>query len=218
MTGKLPPTASVADALGGGKLHAPAAARNAGMLCAALAQYGPAKGRALEIASGTGQHVTAFAGALPGLRWQPTEIDAARRISVDAHTAEAGLTNVAPAIALDACTAGWGATHAGQDLIVLVNLLHLVTAPKVRTLIAEVAKALTPGGAFMVYGPFKRNGELTSAGDVRFDAELRGADPGTGYKDDKDIANWLSKAGLTLHHRIEMPANNLLFIARKAKP
>ena len=215
MTRKLPPTASVAEPRADGKLHAPAAARNADALCAVLTKHGPRTGTALEIASGTGQHVVAFARALPGLNWQPTEIEPARRISIDAHVAEARLANVAAATPLDACAPGWAATRDPLDLIVLVNLLHLISDPEAKILISETSRALVPGGTFVFYGPFKRGGALTSEGDARFDTELRAADPLIGYKDDLDIANWLGKAGLASDSPLELPANNLAFVARK---
>ena len=126
------------------------------------------------------------------------------------------MANLLPAQHLDAATSGWSAAHQNTQLIVLVNLLHLIATPAAQTVIDEAAEALAPDGTFILYGPFKRAGTLTSAGDARFDAELRGADPAIGYKDDLDILRWLGNAGLTDVERIEMPANNLAFIARKA--
>lgn len=215
MIRKLPPTASVADPQESGRLHAPAAARNADAICAVLLQHAPATGRALEIASGTGQHVVVFARALPGLHWQPTEIDPARRISIDAHVTEAGLANVAPVRHLDACAPDWHADSGPYDLIVLVNLLHLISDAEGRQVLNGVAAALAPGGVFVLYGPFKRSGELISEGDRRFDAELRGADPLIGYKDDLEVAGWLGNSGLEPAHSVGMPANNLALVARK---
>lgn len=211
----LPPSASVAETLGGGKLHAPAAARNTEALIDVLQRHAPQSGRALELASGTGQHVTAFAAALPGLIWQPSDIDASRRASVDAHVQDAGLGNVRPALPLDAGQPGWSTDHPGQDLILLVNLLHLVTEEQTRVLIGEAARTLAANGVLILYGPFRRGGALTSAGDRRFDADLRATDPQIGYKDDTLIAALLSDAGLSPIDLVEMPANNLTFIARK---
>ena len=218
MSHALPPSASVANPAGGAKLHTPAAARNVDALTELLREHAPARGSALEIASGTGQHIVAFARALPGLDWQPTDIDATRRASIDAYGAEAGLDNLTEALALDATEPGWGADHAPRDLVLLVNLLHLITMAKVETVIAEAAKALAPGGVLILYGPFMRDGRLTSAGDLRFDADLRAADPGIGYKDTLDIARLLSDAALSPIDTREMPANNLAFIARKPVP
>lgn len=215
MSGRLPASASVATAGEGDKLHAPAAERNAQAITHLLALNAPAAGRALEIASGTGQHVVAFAEACPNLRWQPSELDAARLASIEAYRAEADRDNVAPALRLDACTPGWGKRLAAHDLIVLINLMHLISADACQTLIGEAARNLLPGGTFFIYGPFKRTGHLTSEGDVRFDAHLRAANPQIGYKDTDDIEEWLACAGFKDVTRVEMPANNLAVIARR---
>ena len=215
MTGRLPSTASVAEDAGDGKLFAPAAARNAEALTALLARHAPRRGQALEIASGTGQHICAFGKALPGIVWQPSDLDPARLRSVDAHVREAGLENLRPAVALDACAPGWAARHGPFNLIVLINLLHLVSAAKARTLVEEAAAALHPGGQFIFYGPFARDGRLTSDGDRRFDAQLRAADPEIGYKDTAEVCDWIAAAGLACAAPLEMPANNLAFICRK---
>ncbi|WP_027258232.1 DUF938 domain-containing protein [Leisingera aquimarina] len=210
----VPGSASVA-APEGGKLFAPAAARNSDVLCDLLAEVAPPQGRALELASGTGQHVAAYAVRLPGLMWQPSEAEAARLASIQAYADEAGLANIAPPVLLDATAPGWGAEHPGQDLIVLVNLLHLISEEETKTLIAEAAAALAPGGRFVIYGPFTRGGKLTSEGDRNFHAALRAHDPQIGYKDDFDTIDWLHGTGLELLQAVEMPANNLALIAEK---
>ena len=211
----VPSTASFAETTPDGRLFAPSAARNAGPLGDLLADLAPARGSALELASGTGQHVAAFAARLPGLHWQPTEIDPARRTSIDAYLAEAGLANTAPAQDLDATRPGWGADHAGQALILLVNLLHLISAAEAQILITEAATALSPEGLFLVYGPFMRTGELTSEGDRTFHASLTAQDGEIGYKDDGEIIAMMQAAGLDLVRVVEMPANNLALVARR---
>lgn len=218
MARSLPPSASVAHADAGAKLFAPSAARNVDALVDLLLEHAPAQGHALEIASGTGQHISAFAAALPNVQWQPSEVDPARRASIDCHIADAGLTNVSAACPLDATTLGWGKEHHPKDLILLVNLLHLISETGVRTLISEAATSLSKTGTLILYGPFKRAGKLTSDGDIGFDAELRGADPAIGYKDDIDILHWLSDVGLTQLTTVDMPANNLAFIAGYPDP
>lgn len=210
----LPETASVAEPGAGDKLFAPSAARNVAPITEALRAIAPSRGRALELASGTGQHVTGFARAMPGLVWQPTEIDPARRRSIDAHVTEAALPNLRPALPLDATAPGWGAKHGAQDLIVLINLLHLISTPEARTLIAEAAQALATGGCLVLYGPFLRDGQATSEGDARFHASLRAQDPEIGYKDLADVTGWISAAGLIAPGIRRMPANNLLLAAR----
>ncbi|NNK16364.1 MAG: DUF938 domain-containing protein [Sulfitobacter sp.] len=215
MTRTLPSTASVAETAEGAKLHAPAAARNAAAITAFLSQVAPDEGTALEIASGTGQHISAFAVAMPGLRWQPTDVDPDRLRSIDAYVTDARLDNVSPAQLLDATKSGWSADHGPRDMILLINLLHLISEKEVQTLIGEAAHALAPGGVLILYGPFARAGELTSDGDRRFDAQLRAADPSIGYKDTSNMTGWLEDAGLRVDAPHEMPANNLAFVGRK---
>ncbi len=215
MVRKLPETASIALPGEGARLYAPSAERNAPFICDLLESISPASGNALEIASGTGQHVVAFAARLPGLHWQPSDIEALRLASIDAHAAAAGLSNIAPAIPLDATAPGWGALHGGQSLIVLVNLLHLISEAEAQAVIIGAASALKPEGKFVIYGPFMRAGELTSDGDVAFHASLQAQDPEIGYKDDFDMMDLLQEAGLEMCDVIEMPANNLALIAQK---
>jgi SAM-dependent methyltransferase len=211
----LPSVASVAHAGEGAKLHAPSAERNAGAITEALIEIAPRDGRALEIASGTGQHVVSFARALPGLDWQPTEIDPDRRASIDAWAEEAALPNLRSAIALNAIAPGWAAVHGGQALIVLVNLLHLISASEARILIAEAAQALAHGGRFALYGPFLRDGQATSEGDARFHASLIAQDPAIGYKNLSEVQGWLATAGLALIEARAMPANNLMLVTQR---
>ncbi|RKF13795.1 DUF938 domain-containing protein [Roseovarius spongiae] len=211
---RLPPTASIAQDSGDGRLFAPSAARNAGAILAVLADRLPAQGRALELAAGTGQHAAHFAAALPGWRWRPSEPDPTRRASIDAYARAAALANVAPAIALDATAPGWGAAHGGQDLVLLVNLLHLISDAEAATLLTEARAALAPGGLLAIYGPFLRGGGTTSEGDARFHASLRASDPMIGYKDAEAVAEHLRALGLDVEDRVVMPANNLFLFAR----
>ena len=214
---RLPPSASIANPLEGDKLHAPSADRNAGPIVALLQEVAPASGRALEIASGTGQHILAMARALPDIHWHPTEVAPDRIASIDAYAAEAALANLHTATYLDGTTEGWAAAHTPYDLIYLGNLLHLIPMPAAQTVLTEAAQALAPQGMLVLYGPFRRSGALTSLGDVTFDAELRAANPAIGYKDDTWINEILTSAGLVtrLH---DMPANNLALIASQSTP
>ena len=211
----LPDSASTATPGEDGRLYAPSSERNADPILALLKHHGPAEGRALELAAGTGQHAAHFAPALPGLHWQPTEIDATRRQSIDSWAKTVDAPNLQPAIDLDATAPGWGANHAGQDLILLVNLLHLISTPEAKTLISEAAQALAPGGRLILYGPFLRDGEATSEGDASFHASLTAQDPEIGYKDDFDVIDWLHEAWLDLVDVVEMPANNLALVAKR---
>jgi len=213
----LPPTASVTETTPDGRLIMPAALRNITAISDLVAQVieGETTTQALEIASGTGQHILHHAKRHPQITWQPTDVDAERIASINAYAAEAPDGNVLKAQHLDATQPDWSETVPPQGLILLVNLLHLISTDEAQTLIREVGKALKTGGTFVLYGPFMRGGELTSDGDRKFHAELTAADPAIGYKDDFDITDMIHTSGMSLISLVEMPANNLAFIARR---
>lgn len=204
---------SGAGVLPDGRRVAPSATRNGEAICAVLVGAAPGAGRALELASGSGQHVAALAMACPGLDWQPTDRDPGNLGSIKAWAAWSGAPNIRPPVVLDAGLPGWGATQAPCALVLVVNLLHLVPVSVAQTVTAEAARALAPGGMLALYGPFLRDGTTTSQGDSAFDASLRAQDPAIGYKDVAQVQGWMAAAGLRLRPLVAMPANNLFVLA-----
>ena len=211
----IPSTEGYAEPDSDGFLHTPAAARNAEAIRNLLKSHATSPGRALELASGTGQHVVELARALPHLHWQPSEVDEKRAAAIDARVLRADLSNLSKVRRVDATAPGWGKENTGQTLILLVNLLHLISDDEAKVLITEASVTLEHGGLFVIYGPFKRAGKLTSEGDADFHAMLRAQDSAVGYKDDTWIVELLQGAGLDMVDTVEMPANNLALIARK---
>jgi len=195
------------------RMSAPSALRNRDAILSVLTRVAPATGRALEIASGTGEHVAAFAPATPGLIWQPTDVDAGRIASITAWAR--GAPNILPPRHLDACAPGWALREGAFDLITLTNLLHLIAQDEAQVLLREVSQALTPGGIALIYGPFLRDGAPTSAGDADFHASLQAQDPAIGYKDVVAVAGTLTGHGLHLFETVRMPANNLMLCFEK---
>lgn len=208
MTLRLPDTG--ADVLPDGRRLVPSADRNSAPILEVLQELG-LTGRLLEIASGAGLHAARMAGPL-GLIWQPTDVDPANFASIRAWSATSAAA-ILPPVLLDATQPGWAGTTGRWDAILLVNLLHLIPAAAVETLLAELAHALAPQGTACLYGPFLRDGQPTSPGDAAFDASLRAQDPAIGYKDLAWVTGLLSAAGLVVDV-VPMPANNLMLIAR----
>ena len=211
----LPDTASVANYESNGRLNAPSAARNAAPIVELVRKTAIKSGNALEIASGTGQHIVKLASALPHLNWQPSDVDEARIKSIRSWSDDEHLTNLKPPCLLDATAEGWAAEHRDQDLILLVNLLHLISTKETIILVEEMSKALVSKGLSIIYGPFMRSGKLTSKSDMEFHQSLINTDPGLGYKNDIDMLNLFGEAGLTYLSTENMPANNLAFILQK---
>ena len=211
-----PPNASIATKTEGSKkLFAPSAERNASAICNALKAINLKQGSALELASGTGQHIVTLAKAMPNIRWQPTEVDPNRIASIQAYIDESNCSNISNPLLLNATQSGWSTKLYPMDLISLSNLLHLIRISEAETLIAEAATALSEGGRLFFYGPFKRSGELISQGDIEFDKGIRASAPDTGYKDDQWVISQSTQNGLVLAKTIEMPANNLALVFQK---
>ena len=211
----LPETASVANYESDGRLNAPSAVRNAEHIVKLVKKTAPKSGKALEIASGTGQHVVKLASALPFLIWQPSDVDEARIKSICCWSDDQHLTNLKPPCLLDATAKGWAAKHHGQDLILLVNLLHLISTKETKILVKEMSNAMASNGFSIIYGPFMRSGKLTSKSDIEFHHSLINTDPDLGYKNDLDMLDLFGEAGLIHLSTEKMPANNLAFILQK---
>lgn len=211
----LPDTASVANSVTNDRLSAPSAVRNAQAIRDVLRGYLPVSGNALEIASGTGEHILGLGHEHPHIVWQPTDIDDERLESIAAWQQSEGTKNVLPPKYLDAGTCAWPEEFSRQNLILLVNLLHLISDNEARNVIVETAKALVPGGYAAIYGPFKRGENFASDGDEIFHKSLNTQDAKIGYKSFEQIQIWQSDTGLTPLTPVEMPANNLMLIAQK---
>ena len=212
---KPPETASVANSKGDARLFAPSAERNSKPIVNLTKQIAPKTGEALEIASGTGQHIVKLALSLPNLSWLPSEVEEERIKSISAWIKAENLSNIKPPLYLDATETGWSENLPQSDFILLVNLLHLISWSETEILINELSKALKTGGIALIYGPFMRNGELTSEGDRNFHISLTQTDPDIGYKDDLDMLTMFSKSGLSCKETVQMPANNLAFVLKK---
>jgi len=209
---KYPETANNAELGEDGRQFAPSTPRNKDPILDLLRSRLGNSGRFLEIASGTGEHIVHFAAHMPKWRFQPTDLDVDRLPSIQAWIDHTGVTNVAAPVALDAAQTGWGKT-VEVDAISMCNLFHLISEADAKCILAECAHALAIGGRLIIYGPFMRDGELTSEGDQRFHASITNHNPLLGYKDDFDVLDWIETVGLTPQEVVEMPANNLSFIA-----
>jgi hypothetical protein len=191
----------------------PSAARNREPILEVLRRVLPASGRVLEIAAGTGEHAVHFAGALPGLAWQPSDPDATSRRSIAAWRAEAALPNLHEPLELDVTAADWpvGAVEA----IVCINMLHISPWAATEGLMAGAAARLAPGAPLFVYGPFRRAGVPTAPSNEAFDASLRARDPAWGLRDLDAVAQLAAGQGLDLVEVVKMPANNLSLLFRR---
>ena len=199
--------------------HSPAAERNRQPILEVLRQVLPAHGAALEIASGTGQHVAWFAAGLPGWVWQPSDAQADGFGSIGHWCADAGVANVDRPVLLDVMAARWPSAGAEFnqrfDAIYCANMLHISPWATCVALMRGAARYLTPEGVLITYGPYLERDVVTSTGNLAFDVDLRQRNPAWGIRALDDVTRQAALAGLRLSARFPMPANNLLLVFKR---
>lgn len=196
--------------------ESPAAARNAEPILAVLRAHLGQSARVLEIASGTGQHAAAFSHALPGATWTPTEPDEAALASITAWRVAADLPNLQAPLRLDAGDpTTW--PNAMFDAVVCINMVHISPWAATEGLMAGAASVLAnPGGLLALYGPYLEAETPLAPSNAAFDAGLKRRNPDWGLRDRDAVVAEARRHGLTLTRRVEMPANNLTLLFRRA--
>lgn len=198
-------------------LNSPASERNRQPILDVLLRVLPPSGRALEIASGTGQHAAWFAAHLPRWTWQPSDVVDDAFASITAWSAHLGASNVLPPLRLDVTDRRWPAdapelARGSLDAIFCANMLHIAPWATCAGLMQGALRYLRPTGQLITYGPYLEGDVATAPGNLAFDASLRQRDPHWGIRALEDVAREAEAVGLQLHERVEMPANNLLLV------
>jgi SAM-dependent methyltransferase len=196
-------------------LNSPAAERNKQPIAEALLRLLPPTGVALEIASGSGQHVAHFAALMPGWSWLASDPQPQALESI-----KAWWPGGPAALQLDVHQSPWPLppSHQVLDLVFSANMLHISPWSSCAALLRGAARHLRQGGRLIVYGPFIVPGEPTAPSNEAFDADLRRRDPAWGLRSLDAVECEAQAAGLRLCERIAMPANNLLLIFHRQDP
>lgn len=166
----------------------------------------------LEIGSGTGQHAVYFAGHLPHLRWQTSDL-CANHAGIAAWIADSGLPNVLAPIDLDVGDDAWMAERV--DAVFSANTAHILSWRQVQSMMAGVGRVLDAGGLFCLYGPFSYGGRHTADSNEAFDRLLRARDPESGIRDADALDALALSCGLRRIGDYAMPANNRILVWEK---
>ena len=199
------------------RLDYPATGRNQEVILDVLKEALPKSGAVLEVASGSGQHITYFAQQIPQLKWQPSDIEAAARASIDAWRNEMGVTEaVHTPIDLDARVDIWSLGHI-KDLnaIMSINMIHISAWEACLGLLKNASRVLPAGGVLYLYGPFKVGGLHVAPSNAEFDLSLQSQNPSWGVRNLDDVAEEALKQNFQLMKTIRMPANNFSVIFHK---
>lgn len=194
--------------------YAPSAARNREPIFSVLRPLLPEQGVALEVASGSGEHITGLAQESPSaLAFQPSDPDPDARHSIDAWTSELGLTNVNPALTLDAASGAWPIARA--NVMFCINMIHIAPWQATEGLFQGADRVLPDDGVLFTYGPYRRGGVHTSPGNEAFDVDLRQRNAAWGIRDVEAVAKLAGECGFADPEIFEMPANNLSLVFRR---
>ena len=196
-----------------GALASPAVARNTAAILEVLRAHLPARGRVLEVAAGSGEHAVAFAAALPGLEWTPSDPSAEARASIAAWATAADLPNLRPAVALDVLDPATWPDEPTQALV-CINMIHISPWEATEGLMRLAGRILGTGGLLALYGPYREAGVELAPSNAAFDASLRARDPAWGLRDRDAVAAAAQAEGLALTLRREMPSNNIMLLFR----
>ena len=195
------------------RLSSPAVFRNRQPILDVLRTTLPKHGLVLEVASGSGEHITYFADRLPSLEWQPSDPSPAARASIGAWTAAERLGNVRPPIDLDASALPWSVPPV--DAIVAINMVHISPWSATQGLMREAGRLLPPRGLFYLYGPFVQSQVPLAPSNAAFDQDLRERNVAWGLRDLVEVEAEAALSGLMFQSVVAMPANNLSLIIRR---
>lgn len=191
---------------------APAVKRNRGPIADVLANWLPASGTVVEVASGTGEHAIWFAERFPGLQWQPSDAHPDALKSIAAWRESAGLQNVLEPVAINAGADDWPIDRA--DAVLNINMAHISPWEASLGLIAGAARILPEGGSLILYGPWLKDDIETASSNLAFDADLKARDPQWGLRRVEDFEAAAAAQGFELAEWRQMPANNLMLLFR----
>lgn len=197
-----------------GALASPAVARNTAPILEVLKAHLPARGRVLEIASGSGEHAVAFSTALPGLTWTPSDPSGEARASIAAWADAAGPANLSAPLALDVLDpATW--PQAACDAVVCINMIHISPWAATEGLMRLAGQALRrPGGVLALYGPYREPEVELAPSNAAFDESLRARNADWGLRERDEVVAAAKAEGLALTLRVALPANNIILLFR----
>lgn len=170
--------------------------------------------KVLEIGSGTGQHAVRFAKELPFLQWQTSDLDE-NHPGIRAWVNDSGLANLLPPLALDVLTADVPAESC--DAVYSSNTAHIMSIEAVKKMFAILGNALTDGGVFCLYGPFRQDGEFNTPSNAAFHQTLRSRNPEMGVRHLESLDEYARDHNMARIRLYTMPANNHIAVWRKKK-
>ncbi|WP_417452547.1 DUF938 domain-containing protein [Kiloniella sp.] len=202
--------------------YAPATERNRQVIYDVLKNNLPAKGKLLEVASGTGEHAAWIGSRLPAIKWQTSEYDTDLFPSIKAHIKASKAKNITPPVHIDVLQNNWGLSpeemaqfYDKTDIVTCANMIHIAPWEVAIGLIKGASNFLVQSGLLFIYGPFFQSGTETAPSNIEFDNWLKERDSSWGIRQLDDVEHLAKDHGLFLYKAHTMPANNLFLQFKK---
>jgi SAM-dependent methyltransferase len=202
-----------------GRLDAPAFHRNHQAISGVLQRYLTDKsGDAVEVGSGTGQHVVEFARQFPDVTWWPSDLNDNHQTSIEAWRLHSNFPNIRPPRRIDVSDGAWCDAMRNDGgpaellAVFCANVIHIAPWRVAEGLVAGAGRYLKKGGLLLLYGPFSRGGRHTAPSNAAFDQSLRERDAEWGVRDVEAVKGLADRAGLSQIEIADMPANNLTLV------
>lgn len=193
--------------------------RNRDPILAVLREKLPkSDGHVLELASGSGMHLSYFAPHFKHLYFHPSDVDENVFDNIKQLKQEKGIENMRDPVKLDLLSQETWSNPSEQffDVIISINILQVAPFEVGEGIMQCSGKLLKPGGFLYMYGPFKVNGEFSSPSNEEFDRKLRSAGVDFwGLKDVADLTAAAKENNLILKDKIDTPTNNFSLLFSK---
>ncbi|XP_058510183.1 methyltransferase-like 26 B [Solea solea] len=203
-------------------LLSPQAERNWEALCSVLEDVLEDQSHrqlfALELGSGTGQHVVRFAQKMPFVTWQPSDVKEELLGSIKAYIAATHAKTILQPVHLDASEPWekWAGIPCNScDVVIAINLLQYSSFKTAQGVFSGAGQILKPNGLLITYGVFAINGIITPSCNEKLDAEIQKMNPEVGLPDIDVLRQLAYEKGMRMERIIEIEEYNKCLIFRK---
>jgi hypothetical protein len=149
---------------------------------------------------------------MPKLIWQTSDVKE-NHAGIHAWLDDAKLPNVLPPLELDVLVNDHPAQN--YDAVFAANTAHIMSMAAVEKMFSLVQEVLGPGGLFVLYGPFRENGDFNTASNANFHRSLQQRDPAMGIRHIETLDKLAAAGRMRRLRSYAMPANNQLVVWQK---
>lgn len=192
----------------------PSTSRNRNPILSILKKHLPYKGKVLETASATGEHIVFFAEKFPDLQWYPS--DKSDKYFWAVKKRGDSLHNVQKPICVDLTSISRVELKPEFNAVLNINMIHISPWEACRGLFKLSSTVVIKNGLIFLYGPFKEKNKKLASTNIDFDTQLQSQNPNWGIRLLDDVVTVAEEFGFILLEKYQMPSNNLSIVFQKS--